>query len=100
MITAQPTFAPNATPDQRIVAVQGLVQQLRQNPTRPILLGPWRSELGFEVLYWIPFLAWLKTQVPSFDQRAKVMLPVDLAAVRAAVESQCAGPQHPPDDLA
>ena len=23
---------------------------------RPILCGPWRSELGFEVLYWIPFL--------------------------------------------
>ena len=22
----------------------------------PILCGPWRSELGFEVLYWIPFL--------------------------------------------
>jgi len=25
---------------------------------RPIILGPWRSELGFEVLYWLPFLAW------------------------------------------
>src|SRR5687767_9216528 len=22
----------------------------------PILVGPWRSEVGFEVLYWIPFL--------------------------------------------
>lgn len=26
--------------------------------TRPILLGPWRSELGFEGLYWLPFLRW------------------------------------------
>lgn len=25
---------------------------------RTIVLGPWRSELGFEVLYWIPFLQW------------------------------------------
>ena len=25
---------------------------------RPILLGPWRSEVGFEVLYWLPFLRW------------------------------------------
>lgn len=25
---------------------------------RPIVLGPWRSELGFEVLYWLPFLHW------------------------------------------
>lgn len=24
----------------------------------PIVLGPFRSELGFEVLYWIPFLTW------------------------------------------
>jgi hypothetical protein len=23
---------------------------------RPILIGPWRSEVGFELLYWIPFL--------------------------------------------
>ena len=23
----------------------------------PILVGPWRSELGFEVLYWLPWLA-------------------------------------------
>lgn len=23
---------------------------------KPILVGPWRSEVGFEVLYWIPFL--------------------------------------------
>ena len=27
---------------------------------RPILLGPWLSETGFELLYWIPFLAWAK----------------------------------------
>lgn len=24
--------------------------------SRPILLGPWRSEVGFELLYWLPFL--------------------------------------------
>jgi hypothetical protein len=27
---------------------------------RPILIGPWLSEAGFELLYWIPFLAWAK----------------------------------------
>ncbi len=26
----------------------------------PILVGPWLSEAGFELLYWIPFLAWAK----------------------------------------
>ena len=28
---------------------------------RPILIGPWLSEAGFELLYWIPFLRWAKT---------------------------------------
>jgi hypothetical protein len=27
---------------------------------RPIILGPWLSETGFELLYWVPFLAWAK----------------------------------------
>ncbi len=25
---------------------------------RPIIVGPWLSEVGFELLYWIPFLNW------------------------------------------
>lgn len=29
---------------------------LLQKSTWPILCGPWRSEVGFEVLYWIPFI--------------------------------------------
>jgi hypothetical protein len=28
--------------------------------SKPIILGPWLSETGFELLYWIPFLAWAK----------------------------------------
>ncbi|MDA1093218.1 MAG: glycosyltransferase family 2 protein [Acidobacteria bacterium] len=30
----------------------------------PIIVGPWLSEVGFEVLYWIPFLTWA---VKEFD---------------------------------
>lgn len=30
--------------------------------SRPILVGPWTSEMGFEVLYWLPFLEQLKAQ--------------------------------------
>lgn len=25
---------------------------------RPIIVGPWLSEVGYEVLYWVPFLRW------------------------------------------
>lgn len=27
---------------------------------RPIVAGPWFSEVGFETLYWLPFLHWIK----------------------------------------
>jgi hypothetical protein len=27
---------------------------------RPLVLGPWMSEVGFETLYWIPFLHWVQ----------------------------------------
>ena len=30
--------------------------------SQPILLGPWRSEVGFESLYWLPFLAALRAK--------------------------------------
>jgi glycosyltransferase involved in cell wall biosynthesis len=29
-----------------------------QTATAPIVIGPWISEVGFELLYWIPFLNW------------------------------------------
>lgn len=29
-----------------------------QQDDRPVVVGPWLSELGFEVLYWIPFVKW------------------------------------------
>ena len=28
--------------------------------TEPIIVGPWLTETGFELLYWIPFLAWAR----------------------------------------
>lgn len=28
--------------------------------TGPILVGPWLAEVGYEVLYWIPFLRWFQ----------------------------------------
>jgi hypothetical protein len=27
---------------------------------RPIVVGPWHGEVGFEILYWIPFLTWIQ----------------------------------------
>ena len=48
------------------------VQNLAESD-RPIIVGPWLSELGFEVLYWIPFLTWLQRQFTLPAERLVVV---------------------------
>ena len=43
----------------RRLAWQAKIASLKANDW-PILVGPWRGEIGFECLYWIPFLDHLK----------------------------------------
>lgn len=45
------------SPSLRRLAVRAFGRRLALS-SKPILVGPWRSELGFEGLYWIPFLRW------------------------------------------
>ena len=40
---------------------------------RTIILGPWLSEAGFELLYWIPFLQWAKAY-GNFDPERLVVV--------------------------
>jgi hypothetical protein len=42
--------------DERAIA--GEVRALAAG-SNPIVVGPWTGEVGFEVLYWIPFLRWV-----------------------------------------
>ncbi|MDO8732931.1 MAG: hypothetical protein Q7L55_10250 [Actinomycetota bacterium] len=39
---------------------QEIANQLKRiaKSDSPIIVGPWTSELGFELLYWVPFLRW------------------------------------------
>jgi hypothetical protein len=30
----------------------------RASGSRPLIVGPWTSEVGYEALYWVPFLRW------------------------------------------
>jgi hypothetical protein len=41
--------------------------------SRPILIGPWLTEAGFELLYWIPFLAWAKAYASLHDDQLIVI---------------------------
>ena len=40
---------------------------------KPILVGPWTSEMGFEVLYWLPFLEYLQHRYGIAKER---LIPV------------------------
>ncbi|MFQ5914445.1 MAG: hypothetical protein ACE5JS_14805 [Nitrospinota bacterium] len=35
----------------------------------PVIVGPWLSEVGFELLYWIPFLNWAKDRFALDPER-------------------------------
>jgi hypothetical protein len=39
----------------------------------PIIAGPWLSEVGFEVLYWIPFLRWFEDRYRVDPERVIAM---------------------------
>ena len=40
---------------------------------RPIVVGPWCGEVGFELLYWIPFVQWLVERARIEGQRLIVV---------------------------
>ena len=46
----------------------------------PIVVGPWTGEVGFELLYWIPFLQWVRETFPIDPSR---MIVISRGGVRA-----------------
>ena len=46
-------------PSEEAVAVSRMLQRMARR-SKPIIVGPWVSEVGYELLYWIPFLNWVK----------------------------------------
>jgi len=40
---------------------------------RPVLIGPWTGEVGFELLYWIPFLAWARARWQLSPEREVIV---------------------------
>jgi hypothetical protein len=46
-----------ASPDSSAL-IAATVERVR-SAGRPVVVGPWIGEVGFEVLYWLPYLRWL-----------------------------------------
>lgn len=40
---------------------------------KPVIVGPWLSEVGFEVLYWIPFLNWFQQHYKIDRERVTII---------------------------
>jgi hypothetical protein len=39
----------------------------------PVIAGPWTSEVGYELLYWIPFLRWAVDRWPELAEKLAVV---------------------------
>src|SRR4029077_6002753 len=46
----------------------------------PIMLGPWLSEVGYEALYWVPFVRWFTRQYDVDPDRLVVVSRGGVAA--------------------
>lgn len=55
-----------------MVAVEKQLTAIAESGDK-ILCGPWLSEVGFEVLYWIPFLKWFQTEFKIPPERFAIL---------------------------
>jgi len=61
------------------VAVRRLLRAAAHG-SDPIIVGPWLSEVGYEVLYWVPFLRWFTRQ---YDVEPERVIAVSRGGVSA-----------------
>jgi hypothetical protein len=59
-------------PELRRLVVKAYLKRLSLDD-KPILVGPWRSEVGFEAMYWLPFLSWCAKRIPRFVARSVIV---------------------------
>jgi hypothetical protein len=62
--------------DQRSAEVEERVSARMARIARsglPVIVGPWTGEVGFELLYWIPFLQWVRETFPIDPARMVVI---------------------------
>lgn len=52
--------------------LEGEIERITRGSS-PIIVGPWLSEVGFEVLYWIPFLNWVQERFNLLKDRVTII---------------------------
>jgi hypothetical protein len=41
--------------------------------SKPIVIGPWTGEVGFELLYWVPFIEWIRSRWNLAEARQVIL---------------------------
>ena len=58
------------------------------NSSAPIIVGPWLSEVGYEALYWVPFLRWFTRHYDVDSDRVIALSRGGVAAWYAGIASR------------
>lgn len=66
----------------RMLAERRVLREIGRTARRgtPLIVGPWLSEVGFETLYWVPFLRWVQER---FDLDPRDVIAISRGGVGA-----------------
>ena len=87
--------------ERRAAGIQRELAALADSPG-PILVGPWLGEVGFELLYWVPFVRWFAEFYGVGPER---LVAVSRGGAAAAWYAKCAARSYdalsfiPPDEF-
>lgn len=59
---------PTSDAERRGLEVQAFVRRATRGDG-PVLVGPWRGDVGYEILYWLPFIRQLVAERPELRDR-------------------------------
>jgi len=59
--------------EEALAGVDAEIRRLLRSPNSAIIAGPWIGEVGYELLYWIPFLGGLVDRYPELAERLVVL---------------------------
>lgn len=69
----KPAPASDGLPDEARQVGRAAAKLAREAAGGPVIAGPWVSEVGFELLYWIPMLNWIRAREPDLADRLTVV---------------------------
>jgi len=68
----------------KLLAERRVLRQIRATAVRgPLFVGPWLSEVGYETLYWVPFLKWVQQR---FELDSRDLIAISRGGVQSWYE--------------